>query len=981
MSLNGKPGSVPWILVVVLLLFAGGLTAAGILYYREQGDYIRRQAEGSLADIADGKVDQVANWRRERLSDADAILHDGMAAAHTRRFLATGTPAFREDLLSWMRSLQQHQEYRDVVLLDPQGVVRLSVGAAGGAMGPYARRMFRDAVRTRRPMLSDLHRAAVVDGIHLDMHVPLLAGTGSRAPVVAVLFVRIDPSVRLYPVIQEWPVSSRTAETLIVRREDGDALFLNELRHREDTALSLRIPLTRLDIPSVRGVLGYEGTSEGNDYRGVRVLAAVRRIPDTPWVMVAKVDAEEVFGPIRERGWIAAIMVGGLLLAAAASVALLWRRHDAEAMRRQMEAERQRRILAQRYEYLTKNANDIVLLMDEEARILDVNERALTSYGYSRERLLGMGVWELRAPEAPMPLEDVKARMRERGGVVFESVHRRADGSTFPVEISGRSLEIDGQVLYQGLVRDITKRRRAEDAVRFQANLLDAVEQAVVATDPDGRITYANRFGEHLFGWSRAEARVLYSQEMAGSPEAGRAIAEIRRRLAEGRGWSGEVLARRQDGTTLTVYGTISPLFDAQGVRIGAVTVCTDVTERRRLEERMQHAQKLESLAVLAGGVAHDFNNLLAGILGHAELALMKLPPESPACHNLAQVETAAQRAAELTAQMLAYSGKGKFVVQPLHLSRLVEEMTHLLETVISKKATLRLSFAPNVAPVEGDPTQMRQVIMNLITNASEAIGERSGIISISTGMVHADQEYLATTCLQEDLPEGYYVTLEVSDTGVGMDADTQARIFDPFFTTKFTGRGLGLAAVIGIVRGHRGAIKVYSEPGRGTCFKVLLPSAGNAVAEAAAPEQKSAPWRADGTVLVVDDEETVRTVARVTLESAGFIVHVARDGIEGVSLLEKHPEQTVLVLLDMTMPRMDGEETFRAMRRVCPDVRVVLSSGYGEEDAMSRFAGKGLAGFIQKPYRPAALIRKVRSVLEPGTGPSGSQTHGVRSA
>ena len=312
-----------------------------------------------------------------------------------------------------------------------------------------------------------------------------------------------------------------------------------------------------------------------------------------------------------------------------------------------------------------------------------------------------------------------------------------------------------------------------------------------------------------------------------------------------------------------------------------------DMTDRKRAEEerlemerRLLHAQKLESMGVLAGGIAHDFNNLLVAILGNAGLALMQLAPESPARQTVQDIELAAQRAAELTRQMLAYSGKGKFVIERINLSRLVEEMAHLLEVSVSKRATVRYRFPEELPTVEGDSTQIRQVIMNLILNASDALGDSPGVISISTGTMIADREYLTGPFTDGSLPEGQYVYVEVSDTGAGMDEGTRSRIFDPFFSTKFAGRGLGLAAVLGIVRGHQGAIKLYSEVGKGSTFKVLFPALAGAapVAEAskAAPDENAAAGR---TILVVDDDPTVRAVTRRILEHEGFVTLLAEDG------------------------------------------------------------------------------------------------------
>jgi len=389
----------------------------------------------------------------------------------------------------------------------------------------------------------------------------------------------------------------------------------------------------------------------------------------------------------------------------------------------------------------------------------------------------------------------------------------------------------------------------------------------------------------------------------------------------------------------------------------------TDITEEQRLKEQMGHAQRLESLGVLAGGIAHDFNNLLTAIMGNAGLARSKLKSASPANEHLLRIEGSTRKAADLCKQMLAYSGKGKFIVQALNLTNMVEEMLDLLQVSIAKNVVLKFDLSQALPVVEADASQLQQVIMNLVINASEAIDNNSGVISVATGVMQADHRYLSETWLDEGLSEGRYAYLEVSDTGCGMDKTTMAKIFDPFFTTKFTGRGLGMSAILGIVRGHKGAIKVYSEPGRGTTFKVLLPITELSVAEPEVQQNNSANWHGEGTVLIVDDEETIREVAGLMLEEMGFDVLLAENGLVGVDLYRKHQAEIVAVLLDMTMPKMNGEETFCELRRINPDVTVILSSGYNEQDATQRFLGKGLAAFIQKPYAPEELCNIMMEV------------------
>ncbi|MCB2228641.1 MAG: response regulator [Desulfarculaceae bacterium] len=446
--------------------------------------------------------------------------------------------------------------------------------------------------------------------------------------------------------------------------------------------------------------------------------------------------------------------------------------------------------------------------------------------------------------------------------------------------------------------------------------------------------------------------------------------AEAMRQIkAEGSVHNLEVTRRTKDGREIPTLYSGEPLT-LKG-RECLVSVSQDISQiklaenqRMKMEKQLQQVQKLESLGVMAGGIAHDFNNMLMGILGNAELARLDLPAESSLNHYLEQIETAAKRLADLTNQLLAYSGRGRFVIKTVNLARLVKELNELLRTVVSKQALMRLDLEEGLPAVEADVTQMRQIIMNLITNASDALDGKPGTITISTGTTEVDESYLAETYVEEELPPGHYVHLEVSDTGVGMDAATKAKIFDPFYTTKFAGRGLGLAAVLGIIRGHQGAIKVYSEPGKGTSVKVLLPASDKKAQQEARHPAESENLAQPAVVLLVDDDEMVRAVTRLALEKMGCRVLEAHDGMEGVEAFKENQDELDLVLLDLTMPRLSGEEVFAQLRRMKPGVRVLLSSGFNEAETTNRFAGKGLAGFIQKPYTPSQLRRKLQEIM-----------------
>ena len=524
---------------------------------------------------------------------------------------------------------------------------------------------------------------------------------------------------------------------------------------------------------------------------------------------------------------------------------------------------------------------------------------------------------------------------------------------------------------------DVEQELRA--ALAMHRAMLEATNDGIVATDQAGRITAVNQRFIDMWGMP---AEIRASNEFSD--------------------WAAWVIAQcvepdlgsdnfRAATRSLIEHATVIQLKDGRlferhsqpqivdGRIVGRVWCYRDQTEsvkaeeeRRQLEAQVQHGQKLESLGMLAGGIAHDFNNLLVGILGHAGMALVEVPADSPLLSRIEEIQTAAQRAAELVNQLLAYSGKGRFVVRQCDLSEIAGEMTTLLRTALGG-VEMDLRLRRDVPPVEADPAQVRQVIMNLITNAADAIGARSGRIVLTTGSMVADAAYLADVRVGGDAVPGEFVYVDVQDDGCGMNQETVDRVFDPFFTTKFTGRGLGLAAVLGIVRRHHGGIKITTAPGCGTTFRVLLPASQaaappvSAQATQAAPVAPVAPARAvtqSARVLIVDDEQPVLRVASEMLKRAGFAVDTALGGEQAVALASEPGRVFDIVLLDMTMPKMNGAETFTRLRRLNPAQRVVLMSGYASEEAVSRFGLEGLTGFVQKPFMPASLVKSIVDAL-----------------
>jgi PAS domain S-box-containing protein len=480
--------------------------------------------------------------------------------------------------------------------------------------------------------------------------------------------------------------------------------------------------------------------------------------------------------------------------------------------------------------------------LDSEGRVVSANQEACRCLGYTRDELQSLTIYDFNPTLTPEGWSTHRAITRASGARSFTTVHRRKDGSIFPVEVSVKQFHFEGDLYSVSFTQDITERVNAEK-------------------------------------------------------------------------------------------------------------------ERVKMESRMLQAQKLESLGVLAGGIAHDFNNLLMAIIGNLELALGETAPSAKERQLLSDADQAAKQAADLCRQLLVYAGKGSSKVEPVDVGRLLQEQAKMLEVSASKSTQLLLKLADGLPPINADPTQLRQIFMNLIINASDAIGQAPGVITITTSVLSCDTEYLEAIESAHPLPPGPYVSVEVSDTGCGMDAAVRERIFDPFFSTKTTGRGLGLAAVRGIMNKHGGGIRVYSEPGRGTTFRLLFP-----VPEVLAPVGQQAPatdsWKGTGLVLLIDDEPALRSLGSRMLRRLGFDTLLACNGVEGLALFKEHGSRIAYVLLDWTMPEMGGEQTLHELRRLDRDVRVVLASGHAPDDIL-RAAGVGRAvAFVRKPYNLAELAQ-----------------------
>jgi two-component system cell cycle sensor histidine kinase/response regulator CckA len=638
-------------------------------------------------------------------------------------------------------------------------------------------------------------------------------------------------------------------------------------------------------------------------------------------------------------------------------------------------AERQAELLAR----FAREARDIVVVTDDTGRVEWVNEGFTRVTEYTLEEVLGRKLGSiLRGPDTDTATaKAISDAVKARRPFLGQIVNYTKSGKPFWMELNIQHLPAaEGEPpRFVSVQRDITSRIRAEEAVAESESryrlLAESSPDSIFIIDTNGQYHFANAAVGHNFQRPVEEIAGMNERELSPPEVAERQIAAVRRASVSDSPLRFEGPAEMPAGHRWfeTMLTRLPHTGDGPVQVLG---IARDITEQREadrtraaIEERVRQAQKLESMALLAGGVAHDFNNLLMAVLGNASLLNEELPAGSPLQEMAGDIMVSAERAAELSRQMLAFSGHGRMVSQPINLSGTVEEMATLIEASIGHRVAPRYELAAEMPLVDADTGQVRQAVLSLVTNAVEAIeGRPNPSVAIRTGVQYCDHAFLDQHFAGQELPEGRYVFIEVEDNGTGISPEQLDRIFEPFFTTKFTGRGLGLSAVQGIMRGHHGTIAVRSAPGKGTAARLLFPEAAS-VRPDEAPVLEGGAWQAAGAVLVADDEASVRRAVRRMLERAGLEVVTASDGLQALRICEEYNGKLICVLLDTLMPRLDGEETLRELRTRYPDLPVVMISGYSPEYVRERFQDHGIAGVIQKPFQPEHLETTLRAIID----------------
>ncbi len=1384
-----RSSAFPWSSLIIFLLLAVVLGASGRFYFAHLRNEITEQKKNELHAISELKVRQVMSWRRERFSDASFIFNSRTIADEIAQL--SKDPAQtrnRKQTLGWMTSMFKNHQYAAIFFIDTHDRKILSVSNGGRDLLSHDTSALLAAAQAKKILFADLHAEGNGE-IFIDIIIPIMVVRGLDSTVVGSVILLIDPNTNLFPLLQEWPIPSRTSECILIRRDGDEVVFLNRLRHIKNIPLALRFPASEKHLPSAMAARGVEGIVEGKDYRAVEVLAATRRIPDSPWFLVVKSDTEEIFASVREDEWLIVFLVVAMIMAVGTTLGLLWRNQRAKFYRRQYEFELEREALSAHYDYITKFANDILILYAQDLRIVEVNDRALAAYGYSREELLRLNARDLRAPATFSEIDGQLKLIEEEKGFVYETLHRRNDGSIFPVEVSSRVIEIEGRKFYQSIMRDITERKnaekkikrltrvyavlsdinqaivrvrdrqrlfdetcriavedglfklawfgvvdeatgvvhvlatagashgyveklritvgdepsgrgptgsalregnyvicndiehdermtgwreealangfhssaafpiatfgkthavfslyageknffdaeeiklleemsqdisyamesikleedrklidealkksevkyrdlveqaadgifivdkewnilfvnprscemlgyreeellhlnikdtyapedmdvadhrkkdtqsgsnlqferkmrmkngrvfpvevsvrvlrdgnfqgivhdltertlaetalresearfreladmlplavfeidgrgnltfanknalttfgydqtdyerglnvfqiivpddrsraiekamavmngeksagteytamrkngehfpvmvytnalanekkglrgivldlteqkRAEEQLRLQGAALQSAANAIVITDRDGNVTWVNSSYSRLTGYSFEEVIGKNTRLLKSGKQGPEFYKNLWDTILSGRMWNSELINKRKDGSVYNEEMTITPVRNEEKQITHFIAIKQDITERKKLQEQLIQAQKMEGIGTLAGGIAHDFNNILGIILGYSTLLAHTKNDAGKFSDNMAAINQAVQRGANLVRQILTFARKSETTFELVDVNTMAKELLSMLMPTFPKIVSFSHKFQESLPSINADPSQLHQAILNLCVNARDAM-PKGGTLSIWTGRISS--ESLRTRF--SDAGDTEYISVAVSDTGVGMTDHLKSRIFEPFFTTKEPGRGtgLGLAVVYGIVNAHHGFVDVESEQGKGTTFRLYFPIHAGLKEEnkAGKPKDRVSPHGSSEAILVVEDEELLLNMVRVLLEENGYTVFTALDGKEALAVYELHRDEINLVLTDMGLPRLSGTEEFIRLKEINPDIKVILASGYLDVELKTEMLKAGARAFIQKPYVPEDVLKIIREVLD----------------
>lgn len=957
-----------WIYPLFFLILGLLLATIGAAYLRQTERLEIRNAQKELQRIADLKTHDLVTWRETRLRLAETL----SANPASGRWLASlyrepSNTVVQAEIQAWLEQLRVRYGFRDILLLDANMLTRIATADSDQNIGTQAQALLTEANRTRRPQWSDFHATRSRTNVHLDLAIPFQLTTANSTTgqaATAYLLIRIDPAFELYPALKTWPIPTESGEVLLIQREGDSAVYLNRVRFRPVPPLALRQALHETNALAVHAALGHTGLFKGLDYRGVEVLAAAKTVPESPWVLIAKYDTAEVMRNLTMTrritliSTLGAIGLAGLLLAVLALASRLYMlRHDRET--------------EQEYRELFDRMGDAIFLF-QNGRIVSVNKAASAMYGYKYNELLRITPQALRAPGECPPEETWSSLLkRQLGQGLYETTHRRCDGIRLPVEINLHTATYRGLPAIVAVVRDIRRRRLLAEQLQVAYGKSVGLEAAinhspvVVVLRRDGWDSPLEYISDNVHRWGYS------AEELMGQPalpwihpdDRSAITTEIQQYIV--RNIHTFMLSYRlltREGEVRWVEDHTRLLCNASGVIKQVQSLLIDVTARRELELELQQAQKMETVGRLAGGIAHDFNNLLQVILGFAELLAADLPQTDPHRRDVREIQTAAQRAKDLTSRLLGFSRKQMIQLTVTDLNTLITDAKTMLNRVLGETVTLQIDPAEQLWLTKVDQNQMQQIILNFTVNARDAM-PNGGRFVLSTHNVTFEQDDVAQ---HVETHAGAFVCLSLSDTGTGMTPDVLDHIFEPFFTTKPTGQGtgLGLAMAYGIVKQHEGWIHVYSQMGQGTTFKIYLPAV-TAVDAASVPKPVPPPGSfGEQRILLIEDEDSIRNLASRILRTRGYHVIPTRNLAEAEAAWQDKTEPFDIVFSDVVLPDGSGLDFANKISDHATRPGIILSSGYA--DACTRWPiilERGYL-FLQKPYPKNELLRVIGEAL-----------------
>jgi PAS domain S-box-containing protein len=619
----------------------------------------------------------------------------------------------------------------------------------------------------------------------------------------------------------------------------------------------------------------------------------------------------------------------------------------------------------ERFRILSEQARDAIYLHDNAGNMLDTNIETCQALGYTREELLNLTVTDIDASYDLRTSQDIWNSLESGTSIIIETVHRRKDGTTFPVEVNITKFPLDDQPVFLASARDITMRKQSDTQLRKLWRAIEQSHNTVVITDTQGRIEYSNPKFTQLTGYLPEEVLGKKSNVLNSGQHPPEFYRELWQVIKSGEVWQGEFHNKKKNGELYWEFAAISPVRDPDGHITHYVKVAEDITNRKKTEQALLQASRLETAATLAGGIAHKVNNLMTAVLGYAELLKLQLADNAGAMDILTTIATSAKQTSELAQQMLAFARGGKYQPRPLNLNTIIQDVLQLQQRNLPARIIIEQNAEVNLWNVEADPSQLSQVILNLLTNAVEAI-EGQGKITITTQNITVDNgPESATTALEP----GLYVEIIMQDTGCGMEPDTLARIFEPFFTTKFQGRGMGLAAVYGIVNNHGGKITVTSQVNQGTTFQVYLPAISTQAPQLFEGQPATAMFPRPGlqtqqTILIAEDDPIILEIMQKMLISLGHRPLAARNGQEATEIAHTFNGEINLALLNLELPVINGTEIFSSLMKARPAMKVIIYSSHELDETAQTILDAGASAFLRKPFQLDTLKKEIYQAL-----------------